>query len=156
MPSFPSRSLEGRRNGMEAMGAKRGHSLLLSVLPVGRPRASRKNRHPGIVWWTICAVCQGNLAARRARTGDAPEAPGSAGPRWGAKAWRPADLCHSKARAATVGERISHTFPWKLAPVTHWNSSDSTEITGRRQVRAPSLSLDRVSKHMQHGSGTLQ
>lgn len=45
MPSFPSRSLERRRNGMEAMDAKRGHSLLLGALPVRRPRASRRNRH---------------------------------------------------------------------------------------------------------------
>lgn len=73
MPSFPSPSLEGGRNGMEAVEAKRGGSLLLSVLPVGRPRSSRRNCHlstgPGLLLAHPCAwprACQGNLAVQHA------------------------------------------------------------------------------------------
>lgn len=148
MPSFPSPSLEGRRNGTEEMEAKRGRSLLLSVLPVGRPRARRRNRHLPLVCWPTPVPGLGRARetspSNKPGAGGAPAASGSQGAVTG---W----FVPQQGGAA-----ISPTFPWELAPVTHRNSSDIAEIAGRRQVRAPSLLLDRVSKPMQHGNGTLQ
>lgn len=37
----------------------------------------------------------------------------------GSRGRGPAGLCHSKARAARVGEGTFPAFGWKLAPVTH-------------------------------------
>lgn len=96
---------------------------------------------PAVLWPWGFPACQGNLAVQHARPGCSRSEP-RAGLWW----LRPAGLWHSKARAARVGERVSPALPWKLAPVTHRNSSDTAEITGRKQVRAPSLSLGLVSK----------
>lgn len=74
----------------------------------------------------------------------------------GSRGRGPAGVCHSKARAARVGEGTFSRLWLEAGACDSPNSSDVTEITGRRQVRAPSLSLDRVSKPIQRSNGTLQ